>query len=162
MISGIVLFIITAFIFYEGLKDELTVNNEKIPKPVAAWAPIAKKYGRKYGVPADIILSVINVESAGNPSARGRNGEFGLMQLKPIAVKDVRQNMDPETSISLYETDPEENIRVGTLFLKLQHKRAKNWPDAIRAYNQGFEGMDLYPGRGNNYLNKVNRFRSLV
>jgi soluble lytic murein transglycosylase-like protein len=149
------------FLFDRFVKKELVVNNENIPDDLVEWVPIAQKYARQYDVPSDIVKAVIMVESAGDQYARGSAGEWGLMQLKPIAVRDVRENLDETVDIDNYQTDPDENIKAGTAFLALQKKRAGSWDEGIKAYNQGFQGKDIFINRASTYLKKVNEFRGI-
>ena len=61
----------------------------------------------KYGVRADLVRRMIRVESGGDPHARGKAGEVGLMQLMPdtarqLGVKnpdDPKANIDGSTSV---------------------------------------------------------------
>lgn len=40
-----------------------------------------------------LLSALIHVESAGNDLARGRHGELGALQIKPILVRDVNRIM---------------------------------------------------------------------
>lgn len=116
---------------------------------------VVKKVSEKTGVPANIIAAVIVVESGGNPLAVGGVGERGLMQLRPVAIQDVNQNFGTSLKFSEMFVVPL-NIYAGALYLKLQHKRLGNWPDAIRAYNAGETGARR--GRGKEYLKRVQKW----
>lgn len=108
---------------------------------------------RAYGVPPEIITSVIIRESNGNPDAVGLAGEKGLMQLKDIAVRDAHQNgLTPRTAASFR---PTENILDGTAFLALQKQRAGSWFDALRAYNKGFAASQEFKENGAGYARNV-------
>lgn len=128
-----------------------------IPESVSKWYDKVNFYSMLFNVPADISMSVLWVESAGDPYAVGSAGESGLFQLKPIAVRDVRENTGVD--YSSYSIDPDENIQAGIRFLSLQKKRSGSWPEAIKAYNQGFLGAKKNPGLANDYLQKVNAKR---
>ncbi len=69
-------------------------------------------------LPADLILSVIQVESSFNPKARSNAGAIGLMQIMPGTGIDVGRTLGYviESKDELY--DIEKNIAIGTSFLK--------------------------------------------
>lgn len=79
----------------------------------------------QYGVPAELIRSVIQKESGGNPYAVGGVGERGLMQLTPKYYPSVNH------------FNPRENIAAGTQSLAAYYKRFGNWRDALSYYNGG-------------------------
>lgn len=110
----------------------------------------------KYNVPSNIVAAVIKVESNGDPTITGDNGKArGLMQVQKPALNDVNRYFSTKFNWgSMYMAS--ENIQVGTLFLKLQHKRLGNWRDAIRAYNAGENGAKK--GLAFDYLNKVEKW----
>lgn len=96
-----------------------------------------------FGVPADIIRSVISVESSWNPSAVGSSGEKGLMQLMPGTAAELGVSN---------AFDPQQNIRAGAKYLSQQYKKMGNWRDALARYNAG----KYYAGsQGQGYADKV-------
>lgn len=137
--------------------EAVNYNRSIVPGPIINWEETVSKYAGKYGVPFDIAMSVMWVESAGDQYAEGSAGEKGLYQLKEIAVLDLEQN--GYGSFWDYDFSPEENIQAGIAFLDLQKKRTGNWEQAIKAYNQGQAGAKKYPGRAADYFAKVNEKR---
>lgn len=88
----------------------------------------------------DMIVSVIAIESEGNPNAKSNVGARGLMQLMPgtakyLGVKDL--------------SDPFENILAGTKYLKELETTYgfKNADEALIAYNMG-------PARAKRFLSQ--------
>lgn len=66
----------------------------------------------KYGVAESFIKLIISKESACNPTAVGRTGDCGLMQVKPSGVGNT-SCLGPAFNL----TDPDVNIDQGTKFL---------------------------------------------
>lgn len=156
LVIALVLFLFK--MFGKKTKEEKELNNALMPDAVKQWINDVQQAGQEFGVPADIGMSVLWVESMGNASARGSAGEYGLMQLKDIAVRDLQlQNFG---KFEGYKTDPVQNIRAGVAYLKRWYDVTGNWPAAIKAYNQGLKGSKERPQLAANYLEKVNSKRS--
>lgn len=138
-----------------GIKkeEEKTANRAKVPDKVLSWEPEVANAAAQFDVPKSIAMSVMWTESAGNSNAVGSAGEKGLFQLKKIAVKDLK--LRGFGKFPNFETKPEENIKAGVAYLKLQKENTGNWYDAVKAYNQGFQGMKDNPKKAQNYLDKI-------
>lgn len=140
MILILVLIAVFIALFFGASVKEDAVNFAKVPGSVTQRYNIAKKWADIYGVPVKYVMATIWTESTGNMLPDGKAGEKGVMQLKPIAVLDVRENGDRK--FLNWQTDVNDNIGAGTAFLALMKKRHKTWKEAIRAYNQGGAGKD--------------------
>lgn len=131
---------------------------------VQRWEPYARRFGKKYGIPWEIIAGIIWTESTGDPAETGSAGEVGLMQLKKNeAVEDVRNLTD--TDVSGWARDPIKNIEVGTSYLALNLRSGRADGDiylALRMYNQGPSGAYRNALKSRRYADKVlRRARSL-
>lgn len=115
---------------------------------------INKAAGR-YGVPAEIIGAIIWQESRGNPMASGADQEVGLMQITPVAARDLYNNRMWFRPIP--ERDAHNNIMQGAAFLALQYRRAGSWKQAIRAYNAGYSATQKSKNIAIEYLNDVTK-----
>lgn len=73
---------------------------------------------RENDLPADLILSVIQVESSFNPNARSDAGAIGLMQLMPGTGIDIGRALGYAIKSKDELYDIEKNIAIGTSFLK--------------------------------------------
>lgn len=82
--------------------------------------------------PARVVDAIIHVESGGNPDARGRHGEIGLMQIKCRTARSVGFR---GPCARLY--DHALNRRYGTAYLDLCIARAGNLWDGVSRYQRG-------------------------
>lgn len=120
-------------------KKEQRIVLSAAPQAVQVWAEIARIWGQRLELDPRIILAVIWKESSGIMDQIGEAGELGLMQLKQIAIEDVRTF--GYGSFNEWKTDPYDNIGAGASYLALQKKRELGDIElALRSYNQGYEG----------------------
>jgi len=102
------------------------------------FAELIRAAAEKHGVEAQLIASVIAVESNFNPRAVSRKQAQGLMQLMP------------ETAARFAVTnvfDPAQNIEAGTRYLKeLLERYGQDLRLALAAYNAGPERVGQYQG----------------
>jgi len=107
-------------------------------KPVAEppYRELVEAAAARYKVDADLITSVIAVESDFDPKAVSRKKARGLMQLLPeTAARLGVRNIE----------DPQENIDAGTHYLRdLLQKYNNNLALALAAYNAGPERIQQY------------------
>jgi len=98
---------------------------------------LVEKASLKYGIPKEILMAIISIESGFNPRAYNKNKDGtedrGLMQVNyqhNLSLMKEYGITDPE---QLY--DPELNIEIGARILYENYKRFGNWVMAIKAYN---------------------------
>lgn len=107
-------------------------------KPVASppYRELVEAAAARYSVDADLITSVIAVESNFDPKATSRKNARGLMQLLPeTAARLGVQNIE----------DPQENIDAGTRYLRdLLLRYNNNLVLTLAAYNAGPERVQQY------------------
>ncbi|MDX1572183.1 MAG: transglycosylase SLT domain-containing protein [Xanthomonadales bacterium] len=97
---------------------------------------LAQEYGRFYGFDWRLILAVMNTESGFDPDAVSGSGAFGLMQLKPVAAREVGI---PDVSL------PRDNVLAGVRYLAWAFDQfeedlpplERTW-FALAAYNGGY------------------------
>ncbi len=130
------------------LKQDPTPVLKKI---VSNFGKIIKQKASKYGVPEEIITSVIWKESGGNPNvgrienvdwqkSRRCEGDtcvkgstdkyisYGLMQI-------IAEFHWPKKPKELFK--PDLNVEIGTKLLADLYKKYQSWPLAVMAYNAG-------------------------
>jgi soluble lytic murein transglycosylase len=104
-----------------------------------------------HGLSPELVMGVIEVESAGYHLAESRVGALGLMQLMPetgreIALKRGIPWKGPDTLF-----DPVVNVRLGTSYLRMLADRYSGDVDvALAAYNWGPGRIDRFLRRGSN------------
>src|SRR5436190_14337472 len=98
---------------------------------------LVKKYSAQYSVDPNLVRSMIRRESGYDPFAESNKGAIGLMQLMPGTARELGVD-DP--------TDPEQNIRGGTQYLRQQLERFGSVPLALAAYNAGPENVVKHGG----------------
>lgn len=125
---------------------------EKIDTDYSSFAEAAST---RFSIPLTRIKAMIYQESSGNPTALGRAGERGLMQLEPGALSDF--NAAYSGSFSFDDLwNPETNITVGSGYLALLvSKLGGDLDRATQAYNAGIGNVKINPLAGLSYLNLV-------
>ena len=99
-------------------------------------------YAETYGVPENLVYSVIRTESDFESGAVSRVGAIGLMQIIPDTFKWLTDDILFEHMEVGMLYDPETNIRYGTFYLSYLYDRYGNWDLAITAYNGGLGNVD--------------------
>jgi hypothetical protein len=138
-------------------KEVVAIEPEDVFTPIPATAAPQPLYrdlveasAKKYNMDADLITSVIAVESNFDPKAVSRKNAHGLMQLLPeTALQLGVKNID----------DPAENIDAGTHYLRdLLQKYNNDLALALAAYNAGPDKVQLY-GRVPPYAETISYVR---
>lgn len=102
------------------------------------YESIIQSLASAHGVPADLIHSVIKIESNYNERAISPKGAMGLMQLMPETARYYGVN-DP--------FNPVENIKGGVLYLKdLIRLYQGQTAHVLAAYNAGQEALKKFNG----------------
>jgi len=105
----------------------------------------AVHYGAPVDLDPDLVLAVIEAESAGDPKAVSRAGARGLMQLMQRTAEETAQKAGlpaPEPD-DLF--DPHLNVQLGTLYLAWLRRLFDDDPRLyIAAYNAGPGNVDKW------------------
>lgn len=113
---------------------------------------IISHYAAQYGVPVSLAHAIIAIESNYRPSARGRAGEIGLMQIKPATARGMGYGGSVK---GLY--NPETNIKYGMMYLGKAFKLGGgNTCGAVLRYNAG-HGAKRMNSISSAYCAKVKR-----
>ncbi|SFP25539.1 lytic transglycosylase domain-containing protein [Tranquillimonas alkanivorans] len=98
------------------------------------YLPVARAAARKYDVPEDLFLRLVQQESGWNPGAVSHKGAVGLAQLMPGTARLLR--VDPH--------DPHQNLDGGARYLRAQFDKFRDWRLALAAYNAGPGAVEKY------------------
>jgi transglycosylase-like protein with SLT domain len=114
---------------------------------------LADRAADKYGLPHQLVRSVMAAESANQVKVVSPKGAIGLMQLMPATAQDLGVNPH----------DPAQNVDAGTRYLRdlLVKYRGALW-HALAAYNAGPGAVDKHnsipPYRETiRYINRIDR-----
>jgi soluble lytic murein transglycosylase-like protein len=108
-----------------------------IAPPPATPLELADAAADRYGLPRELVRSVMAAESGFQPRAISPKGAIGLMQLMPDTAQLL--GADPH--------DPAQNVDAGTRYLRdLLEKYNYGLRHALAAYNAGPGAVDKYNG----------------
>ena len=96
----------------------------------------ARDAARRYGVPEDLFLRLVQQESGWNTGALSPKGAIGLAQLMPGTA----------ARLGVVATDPDENLDGGARYLRQQYDTFGTWQLALAAYNAGPGAVQQYAG----------------
>jgi soluble lytic murein transglycosylase len=102
---------------------------------------------RAQNLDPNLVVAVIEVESAGYHLAISHVGAMGLMQLLPSTGKELAEKMGIEWKGPDTLFDPTINVKLGTAYLRQLADRFGSVSTALAAYNWG-------PGRINRRLRR--------
>lgn len=116
-----------------------------VPAPPAPATPVTQLSARdladaaadKYGLPRELVRSVMHAESGFQRQALSPKGAIGLMQLMPGTA----------AQLGVDAFDPAQNVDAGTRYLRdLLEKYNGGLRHALAAYNAGPGAVDKYNG----------------
>lgn len=100
------------------------------------YVQMARDAARRYGIPEDLFLRLVQQESGWKPAARSHKGAIGLAQLMPFTARALGVNPH----------DPYENLDGGARYLSQQYRTFGSWRLALAAYNAGPGAVKKYGG----------------
>ncbi len=98
------------------------------------YRELITRYAHINELPPELVAAVIYTESRFTPDAESPRGAVGLMQLMPDTAAWVAEQQGTQVHDL---RDPEENIRLGTWYLRYLRTRFTSPEMALAAYNAG-------------------------
>lgn len=166
---------ILLLIVWQGTKTPGTSGAASTPeqkkriaqKVKSLWWKLITYYAALYKVPAKRVAAIVAQESGGELNAKGSANDIGLMQITPIAIKDVDDTLKLNKTIldiqskqgtSIYDFlfgntfaktqinyfDSKVNLQYGTAFLSMLYDRTGSIDEATRRYNGSGPAADEY------------------
>ena len=136
-LAGAVLFLaaVSVAIIINGRPGDLFVDDTRYSKEIAEAAA-------RHGIPAQLVRAVVFQESRFDPTARGKKGEYGLMQLLPSgAVADWAKYRKQHVPSAEELLKPELNLEIGCWYLGRALRRWRGYDGAVELalaqYNAG-------------------------
>lgn len=131
---------------------------DRVKERLSKYDGIIRSAAQKFGVPEELIKSVITAESAGKPDAKSHAGAKGLMQLMDGTARDLGVKNS---------YDPVQNIMGGAKYLSMMLARYDGDIElALAAYNAGPGNVDKYDGvppfkETQQYVKKVQNYNDI-
>lgn len=97
---------------------------------------------KMYDLPVELVLAVIETESAFNDTATSHKGALGLMQVLPRTGRAIAKEINVELGEKIGLFDRRTNILLGSYYLKKMLSRYKRLDHALLAYNAGPTRLD--------------------
>lgn len=152
IVATVLLILIVVFIlFFNGSSFNRRVTISYLPKRLLAMLYLLKHFtyhekkqnltdivrdvSEKYNVSADLINSIIAVESGFRRYAISPRGAMGLVQLMPVTVDEMKVK-DPFSA--------EQNVSAGIKYFKHLYDRYGDVARALAAYNSGPKNVDKF------------------
>ncbi|MFQ5666130.1 MAG: lytic transglycosylase domain-containing protein [Candidatus Binatia bacterium] len=113
---------------------------------------------QRYGYDPLFILAMVEVESACLPTARGRRGAVGLIQVKPSTARAVAEEAGVAWQGVETLAHPISNVQLGLWYLHQLEKRFADPYIAVAAYNLGPTKVARMPrqqARRTRYVHKI-------
>jgi soluble lytic murein transglycosylase-like protein len=148
--------LIALFLLLNKRKQGFFVLNERGQKIKQKWGHLTSVASIKWGIPENVIIAVIGIESDGNQHVVGSSGEMGLMQLTPATFDDYERI----NNITVFNRfNPVNNIDAGSWYLSEIQKNfpLEAWHEKIQAYNVGIGGYRK-SRRNPVYINRLKLF----
>jgi soluble lytic murein transglycosylase len=102
----------------------------------------------EHGLPAMLVLALIEQESHFRPMARGPRGSLGLMQVLPSSGREIALRHGIAWHGPRMLHDPVKNVRLGILYLAEMRDRFGSVDLAMAAYNIGPGAVERRLARG--------------
>ena len=149
--------------YSEGMQEIWNLTKRETPQDIQQWQALRQSsaywyglfpfpyqdkiltYARQNQINPLLIISIMRKESSFNPEINSVVGAVGLMQIVPPTASWVAEKIE----LSDYSlTNPEDNIEIGSWYLKYNHQRYNdNSLLAVASYNAGTSNVNAWLNR---------------
>lgn len=116
------------------------------PIPQASANEVVLSSIRSSGMPVKLLVSLVHVESGGNPRALSSKGALGLWQLMPDTARRFGLTVTPSID---HRIDPKTSTAAALQYLAELYRRFGDWQLTLAAYNAGEGAVERAIRRGN-------------
>lgn len=112
----------------------------------------------RHGYDPLFVMAIVEVESTCSPTANGKRGAVGLIQIKPSTAREVAKGLGVRWQGRSTLTQPLLNVRLGLTYLRQLEERFGDLHVAMAAYNMGPERvrrMSQGRAKGARYVKKI-------
>ena len=104
--------------------------------PLDYW-PLIQKYARQHGLDPYLIAALVAQESSFDAGVVSPANAYGLMQILPSTGRKLARSVGIRRFSTRVLTNPETNVRLGTLYFKQLVDRFGAYHYALASYNAG-------------------------
>jgi soluble lytic murein transglycosylase len=123
--------------------QHLTANGQEVPReileiifPLTYWSSI-QKHAKARGLDPYLIAALIAQESTFDPKIRSSANAWGLMQIVPATGRRLARSLGIRRFTTSMLTNPETNLRLGTLYFSRLVEQFGGTHYALASYNAG-------------------------
>jgi soluble lytic murein transglycosylase len=107
------------------------------PREQSDLAATIVRESERNGVPVELVIAVMHVESRFHAFARSDKGALGLMQVMPATGAEIAPGVGVDWRGPQTLFDPHANVRLGVAYLAWLHRRFGDLDVVLTAYNAG-------------------------
>jgi soluble lytic murein transglycosylase-like protein len=107
------------------------------PREQNHLAAVIVREAARHGLPVELVIAVMHVESRFHAFARSDKGALGLMQVMPATGAEIAAGAGVDWHGPRTLFDPEQNVRLGVAYLAWLERRFDDLPAVLTAYNAG-------------------------
>jgi soluble lytic murein transglycosylase len=119
-----------------GGQEQLPAEILQVIFPLVYWDSI-RRYSAQHDLDPYVVAALIGQESTFDPGVRSVANAWGLMQLVPSTGRRLARSVGIRNFTTARLTDPETNIRLGTLYFSQLVSRFGGTYYALASYNAG-------------------------
>jgi soluble lytic murein transglycosylase len=123
--------------------QHLTAGGQQLPTeilqvifPLTYW-PSIQRYSRAHGLDPYLVAALIAQESTFDPKIKSPANAWGLMQIVPATGRRLARSLGVRNFTTASLTNPELNLRLGTLYFSRLVKQFGGTHYALASYNAG-------------------------